>query len=124
MAGYIGSTWGTSANPPVVMASVIGGRIQYATTASTSPIGNLPLQAMGGKLWFYTSTNLESDAAAAAFFNDGQALGMSNGDVLIGVYSTADTTSHRLYMGVLACSAGSTSFGMSSESMFKSSLNA
>lgn len=125
MAGYVGSTaTSTAANPPVVLASVIGGRLQYTSTGSTTPIGNLPASASGGKLWFYSSTNYADDAAAAAFFNDGQALGMSRGDVLIGVAATADSTSGFLYMGILTCSAGSTSFGISTLSMFKSTLNA
>ena len=79
MAGYVGSTWGTSANPPVLLMSAIGGRLQYTSTGSTTPIGNLPTGASGGKLWLYSSTNYADDAAAAAFFNDGQALGMSRG---------------------------------------------
>ena len=125
MAGYVGATAAsTAANPPVLMAAAIGGHIQFATTGSTSPIGTLPTGAMGVKLWFYSSTNYADDAAAAGFFNDGVALGMSNGDVVIGVASTADSTSHFLYMGVLSCSAGSTSFAISTLSMFKSTLNA
>ena len=124
MAGYVGSTWGTSANPPVLLAAAIGGHVMYQSTGSTTPIGNLPLQAAGAKLWFYSSTNYADDAAAAGFFNDGVALGMSRGDVLIGVAATADSTSGFLYMGILTCSAASTSFGISTLSMFKSTLNA
>jgi len=115
MAGYVGSTaTSTAANPPVVLASVIGGRIQWANTGTTSVLGNLPTGAAGGKLWFYSSTNLGTDSAAAAFFNDGVALGMSAGDVLIGVYSTAASTAPYIYAGVLVTSVGSTSFALSS----------
>lgn len=125
MAGYVGSTAvSTAANPPVVIAATIGGRIQWASTGSASPPAPLPTGAAGGKLWFYSSTNAADDVAAAGFFNDGVALGMANGDVLLGVYGTADTTSHYLYMGVLSCSVGSTSFAVSTLSMFKSTLNA
>lgn len=115
MAGYVGSTaTSTAANPPVVLGSVIGGRIQYANTGTTSVLGNLPTGAAGGKLWFYSSTNLGSDTAAAGFFNDGTALGMSAGDVILGVFSSAASTAPYIYLGALVTSVGSTSFAMSS----------
>ncbi len=115
MAGYVGSTaTSTAANPPVVFASVIGGRIQWANTGTTAALGNLPTGAAGGKMWFYSSTNAATDTAAAAFFNDGTALGMSAGDLLIGVYSTAASTTPFFYIGALVTSVGSTSFAMSS----------
>lgn len=118
MAGYVGSTAAsTAANPPVVMDSVIGGHIQYSNTGatgSTAPFFGLPNGGMGGKLWFYSSTNLGTDAAAAAFFNDGPALGMTIGDVMIGVYSSAYSTTPYIYLGVLVTSYGSTSFTLSS----------
>lgn len=115
MAGYVGSTAvSTAANPPIVLMSAVGGHVQWASSGSTNPPSNLPVGSMGAKLWFYSSTNLGTDAAAAAFFNDGVALGMTIGDVLIGVYSSAYSTSPYLYAGVLVTSAGSTSFTLSS----------
>ena len=115
MAGYVGSTaTSTAANPPVVLASVIGGRIQWANTGTTSVLGNLPTGASGGKLWFYSSTNLVTDVAAAAFFNDGTALGMSAGDLILGVYGTAASTTPFMYLAPLVTSVGSTSFAISS----------
>lgn len=122
---YSGSTAGsTAANPPVLLASALGGHVQFATTSTSTTVSGLQNGAMGAKVWLYHSNNDCGAAAAAAFFNDGYALGMVNGDVLIGVYSTADSTASFLYMGVLNTSAGSTSFAMSTLSMFKSTLNA
>lgn len=118
MAGYVGSTAGsTSANPPVLLVAGMGGHVNYASTGSTTPAGNVPQFGSGAKVWFYSSTNLYTDVQAAGFFNDGTALGMSIGDVLIGVYSTAQSTAPFVYIGALVTSAGSTSFTMSTATL-------
>lgn len=112
---YNGSTAvSTAANPPVVMAASIGGHVQFATSGSTAGVSNLPTGASGGKIWFYSSTNVAADVAGAATFNDGPALGMSPGDILIGVQTSADSTAPFFYIGVLVTSAASTSFTLSS----------
>ena len=112
MAGYVGSTWGsTQANPPVLLADAIGGRVLFATTGSTVATA-LPTGASGAKLWLYSSTNLYSDAWAAGFFNDGPALGMQRGDVMIGVFTSADSTAPKVYFGAIGASAGSTSVSL------------
>ena len=49
----------------------------------------------------------------AASFNDGPQLGMTIGDVLIGVQTSANSTTPFCYMGVLVTSLGSTSFTLS-----------
>lgn len=123
---YSGSTAGsTLANPPVLMAHAIGGHIQFASSGSTIARPGLPTGANGGQLWFYSSTNTGDTMAVATVFNDGAALGMQNGDVLIGVFSSADSTHPFVYVGVLVSTAGatgqSTSFGMSTDSILFSS---
>lgn len=112
---YNGATAGsTLANPPVLLFSAIGGHVQFATSGSTAGINNLPTGASGGKVWFYSSSNTAVELAGAAAINDGNALGMSIGDILIGVKTTADSTSPIGFLGVLVTSAGSTSFCLSS----------
>lgn len=91
---YNGSTAGsTSANPPVVIAQAMSGTIANAPGVK------------GAKLWFYTSTNAATDVATgqATSFTDATRLGMSEGDVVLGVYSTsAGSTVPFLYLGVVA----------------------
>lgn len=113
---YNGSTAGsTLANPPVLMWSAIGGHVQFASSGSTAGVSNLPVGASGAKLWFYSSTNNGlTEMNAAAVFSDGPALGMSIGDVLIGVFSSAASTTPFVYIAALTCTAGSTSMSLSS----------
>ena len=108
---YNGSTAGsTLANPPVLLAAALGGHVAYATSGSSvAPV----TYGSGAKIWFYSSTNVFTDVFGAATFNDGVALGMTMGDVLIGVQTSAASTSPFVYMGALVSSAGSTSFTLS-----------
>lgn len=112
---YNGATAGsTLANPPVLLEAAMGGHVQFVTSGSTAGVSNLPTGASGAKVWFYSSSNDATEVAGAAAFGDGVALGMSIGDVLIGVKTTAASTAPVLYFGVLVTSAGSTSFCLSS----------
>lgn len=92
---YYGTTaTSTSRNPPVVLYSVVGGQLQYP--------GDLTTKAMGGKVWFYSSTNAQTDVDDAGAFSDGGVLGMKPGDVLIGVVNGgAATTDCYPYIGIL-----------------------
>lgn len=97
---YYGSTApSTSANPPVQLHSVIGGKIQHPGDLSTAPTG--------GQLWFYASTNAVADVVGVGVFTDGGALGMVNGDHLFGkLISSANTTSILQYQGTLVSTNG------------------
>lgn len=112
---YNGTTAGsTLANPPVLLMSAIGGHVQFATTGSTAGISNLPIGASGAKIWFYSSSNTAAELAALNSINDGVALGMTIGDLMLGVTSTAVSTAPIGYLGVLVTSAGATGFALSS----------
>lgn len=116
---YNGSTATSSAsNPPVVLDGVIGGRLNYASSGASASTGFgdlIPTNgAVGAKLWFYSSSNTAVELAGAASINDGIALGMSWGDIMIGVTATAYSTSPIGWLGVLVTSAASTSFCLSS----------
>lgn len=112
---YNGTTAGsTLANPPVLMQAAIAGHVQFATSGSTAGVSNLPTGASGAKIWFYASSNTAVEMTALNAINDGVALGMSLGDVLIGVQTTAASTNPFCYMGVLVTSAGATGFTLSS----------
>ena len=92
---YYGTTAvSTSRNPPSLLYSVVGGQLQYP--------GDLTTKAMGGKVWFYSSTNAPTDVDDAGSISDGGRLGMSRGDVLIGVVNGgAATTDCYPYIGIL-----------------------
>lgn len=119
---YNGSTAGsTLANPPVLMKSAIGGHVLYATsgfTSATTGFANLPSSTLGpsgAKIWFYSSTNIFSDIFGTLnAFGDGINLGMSNGDIIFGVQSSAFSTAPFLWASVLCSSLGSTGMGVSS----------
>lgn len=113
---YNGTTAGsTKANPPVLLHGAVGGHVMFANSGSTAGIANLPTGAAGAKIWFYSSTNDGiSEMVALNSIGDGYALGMSPGDILIGVKTTADSTAPFCYVGVLVTSAGATGFGLSS----------
>ncbi len=98
---YQGSTFTTtSANPPLLLYSVVGGKVQYPGVLATSST-----LARGGKLWFYCSTNAPADMNTAGCISDGGVLGMAPGDLMIGVtFGTGggiSSTDMFPYMGVL-----------------------
>ena len=98
---YNGSTaTSTAANPPVLLYSVVGGKIQYPGVLHTSTT-----LARGGKVWFYSSTNAQTDVDDAGAFSDGGRLGMTPGDILIGVVTGIgggiSSTDMYCYIGVL-----------------------
>jgi len=92
---YYGTTAvSTSKNPPVLLYAAIGGRVPFPGDLTTKP--------MGAKVWFYSSTNAPGDVDDAGAFSDGGVLGMTAGDVLIGVVNGgAATTDCFVYLGVL-----------------------
>lgn len=112
---YNGTTAGsTLANPPVVLEAAVGGHVLFANSG-TSAGGAAPLGVSGAKLWFYASSNDPlSELQASGTFNDGVALGMTMGDVIICVKTTAGSTTPFVALGVLVSSLGSTSFTLSS----------
>lgn len=92
----IGATGSTQINTPSLLYSVVGGKITYP--------GDLTTSAKGGKVWFYTSTNVPADlfSGSAPPFTDGALLGMSPGDILFGVMNGgANSTDSYPYIGVL-----------------------
>lgn len=98
---YLGTTAATTAvNVPNVLFSVVGGLVQYPGVLTSRP--------MGGKLWFYSSTNAASDLSGVGSFTDGGLLGMKPGDPIICVFNGgAATTDSYMILGVLNSTASS-----------------
>lgn len=87
---YASSTLGSTAtNPPIEITSVLSG-------SNASGLG-----MAGRALWFYTSTHTAAEVAAANFITDAKALGMTAGDLMLGVTGSAASTSPIGFLGVI-----------------------
>lgn len=110
---YNGATAGTTlANPPVLMAAAIGGTVGWVTSGSTAAPGTY---GSGAKIWFYSSSNTAAEMVALNTISDGVALGMSLGDILIGVNTTAGSTASKFYIGTIVTSGGATGVSLSAQ---------
>ena len=91
---YKGSTELSSvANPPIKIAGGFGGGTNVGST--TSPIG------VG--LWFYGTTDTSTGPFTSAYFTDGKALGMKQGDVMIvSALNSTVSSSQPLYLGIVS----------------------
>lgn len=88
---YKGSTELSSvANPPKVVTAGMWGK--RSTTVLPSSVG-------GQNIWHYNTTESATDCATANFFLDAHRLGMRQGDVVIGSFTTGSSV--RVYMGVM-----------------------
>ena len=88
---YSGST-ASSPNPPRCIVPAMGGPNAQDSTS----VGR------GNQLWYYNSTNLTTDMTASNFFTDAKAIGMRDGDALMAVtYSTESSTGHILVTGII-----------------------
>ena len=110
---YRGSTAGTTlANPPLELFAVVGGKIQYPGVLWTSTT-----MAVGGKVWFYSSTHQGSDVKGAGFITDGAQLGMRPGDFMFGVAlgpvagGLIASTDYHAYYGILNSTESTLSTG-------------
>lgn len=104
-ATYQGTTAGTtSANPPVVLDGIVGGKFNSPGVLTTRP--------MGGRVWLYSSTNTPADMTAAGVITDGGLLNMAPGDFFLGVFNGgAATTDAYPYLGIVNSTQSSLSTG-------------
>lgn len=88
---YKGSTELSSvANPPrALIAGMWGAR-------NTSV---LPSSVAGQNVWIYNTTDSCTDLVTALWFTDGYYLGMKQGDLIMGTFTTGSSVS--AYMGVI-----------------------
>jgi hypothetical protein len=94
------------------MAAAIGGRANWVTSGSTASPGTY---GSGAKIWFYASSNSADEMVALNTIGDGAALGMTLGDILVGVVTTAGSTAAKFYIGALVTSGGATGFSLSAQ---------
>lgn len=59
----------------------------------------LPSSVYGQNVWFYNTTESCTDLVTAAFFTDGYYLGMKQGDIILGAFTTGSSVS--AYLGVI-----------------------
>lgn len=79
----------SSPNPPMlaVQPMAFGGGSTFNSTEGATLIG--------GRLWVYVSTHLQTDVGTSDFISDGQALGIKRHDVLIHVSLSSAVSFHR-----------------------------
>lgn len=88
---YKGTTELSSvANPPRCLTAGMWGK--RSTTVLPSSVG-------GQNLWLYNTTESCTDLVTANFFTDAKKLGMREGDLIMGTFTTGSTVS--AYMGVI-----------------------
>jgi hypothetical protein len=89
---YSGSTAASSvANPPRCLFAGMWGQ------RSTSVIGSSKVR--GQNVWLYNTTDSCTDLVTASYFSDGFYLGMKEGDLILGSFTTGSTVS--AYLGVI-----------------------
>lgn len=88
---YKGSTELSSvANPPRAITAGMWGK--RSTTVLPSSVG-------GQNVWLYNTTESCTDLVTAAFFTDGYYLGMKEGDIILGSFTTGSSVG--AYLGVI-----------------------
>ena len=89
---YSGTTAATSvSNPPVKIASAVGGGLNTTAFASV---------ATGPRnVWLYNTSNETCEMQVAAFFVDAFYIGMKTNDIVCGAITTGSSVS--VYFGVL-----------------------
>ena len=96
----------TSPNPPVMALNPMafgGGSTFNSTVGST---------LLGGRLWFYNSTHLQTDVGTSDFISDGRDLGMKAGDFILAQNISANASAvhfHRVTVvgsTYVSCSVG------------------
>lgn len=81
---YAGTTAATSlANPPRALFAGMWGARSSAQMGSS--------QIRGQNLWMYNSTHSSTEMAAANFFTDGFYIGMKEGDMIMGTFTTGSS---------------------------------
>lgn len=88
---YKGSTELSSiANPPRCLTAGMWGK--RSTTVLPSSVG-------GQNVWLYNTTESCTDLVAASFFTDAYYIGMKEGDIIMGSFTTGSSVS--AYLGVI-----------------------
>lgn len=88
---YAGSTAASSiANPPRCLTAGMWG------ARST---GCLPSSVHGQNVWLYNTTDSSTDLCTANWFSDGKVLGMHEGDLIMGAFTTGSSAA--AYIGII-----------------------
>lgn len=78
-----------------------------APLASGSTFGStVGSTAIGGRLWLYVSTHLQTDVATANFISDGGSLGMKPYDVIMAVSMSSGVSFHRILSTGISSTGG------------------
>ena len=115
---YSGTTAGsTLANPPMLMASAMGGKVlNNGSTLNGTGAG------MGANIWLYTSTDGTTIplGSTGLYFSDAYYIGMRGGDVMFCVGATGSTVG--LVIGVVGPVTTAGGYLLSTGSMITSTF--
>lgn len=90
---YVSST-AAGANVPVLIAQPMAyGRLAISTNSTAYGAGS---SNVGGALWLYMSTHLQTDVATAGFITDGKNLGMRVLDTILAISLSSGVSFHRV----------------------------
>ena len=80
----------TSPNPPAlfVQPMAFGSGSTFGSTVGST--------ILGGRLWWYVSTHLQTDVGTSDFISDGQVLGMKVRDVILSISLSSAVSFHRI----------------------------
>lgn len=99
---YSGSTALSSvANPPILLVRGVGQIVNSNGNVLGSSLQTTTKVSGGSGLWYYASSDGSTVLQGTAYFTDGVALGMRNGDVLISVSQSSLGTSPTMAVSVL-----------------------
>lgn len=100
---YSGST-ATTPNPPINIIPNIGGGAMNSTSVFQK----------SRQLWFYNTSDASTALMNAGYFTDGKQLGMRNGDGMIAICaSTESSTGHVVAVGVVTTTNSSAGWNLS-----------
>lgn len=109
---YSGTTAATSlANPPIQIAKGMGNTVNQ----NGAVVGSTAQPIVGGNgLWYYSSVDGTTVLEGVGYFTDGLALGMRNGDALMGVSaSSIGSTTFITFLGTLFTTNSTGGFNLS-----------
>lgn len=110
---YNGTTSATP-NPPIEIAGALGGPLAANSTSV----------AAGRRLWYYNSSDASTAWQNAGYFTDGANLGFRNGDGLMGIsWSTESSTGHVFVLGALVTTNSTAGWNLSTGGSMTSTFN-
>lgn len=79
--------------------------------STSNPPAKIAQALTGGSVWLYKSADVDSDTNAADYYSNGDALGMTVGDLVLVIDTTTPKGSFHFVNAVTSGGAATTAFG-------------